>query len=207
MRADRYLYSRRIYRSYRDTYVIYCRFKVRTTPHPTGPHLEPPTIDADYLEVWNKFKNIFFNFFLWPASPFDVVTLRMPRGKGLREHLAFAYQLYNYLREFRVSVAYSMYLRPYLGCGKYQMHLLAEDCPIFTTHKPFGRTATSEDNECSVCLRQMRLPLIKINNCGHTFHARCLNEWRKRSATCPMCRRPIPIKYQTWTERLIYHHG
>lgn len=28
-------------------------------------------------------------------------------------------------------------------------------------------------------------------DCGHTFHTRCLDRWKRRSATCPMCRTPF----------------
>ncbi len=28
-------------------------------------------------------------------------------------------------------------------------------------------------------------------DCGHTFHTRCLDRWRRRASTCPMCRTPF----------------
>lgn len=43
---------------------------------------------------------------------------------------------------------------------------------------------------CSVCLEKMQNSLVVTNKCGHVFHFRCIDKWRKISAqfTCPYCR-------------------
>ncbi|CAA7409050.1 unnamed protein product [Spirodela intermedia] len=53
--------------------------------------------------------------------------------------------------------------------------------------------AKATDGDCAVCLGELeggqrlrRLPL-----CGHRFHARCVDQWLRLSATCPICRRPV----------------
>lgn len=53
--------------------------------------------------------------------------------------------------------------------------------------------AEPASGDCAVCLgaleggqRVRKLPL-----CGHRFHAHCVDQWLPRSATCPLCRRPL----------------
>ncbi|KAG0480186.1 hypothetical protein HPP92_011044 [Vanilla planifolia] len=54
---------------------------------------------------------------------------------------------------------------------------------------------------CSVCLadygnggEELRL----MPDCGHLFHARCVDEWLRRKPTCPVCRSsPVPSPMPT----------
>ena len=45
---------------------------------------------------------------------------------------------------------------------------------------------------CSVCLGDINLfdkkKKISILNCGHFFHANCLNDWLNHQMNCPECR-------------------
>ena len=45
---------------------------------------------------------------------------------------------------------------------------------------------------CSVCLGDINLfdkkKKISILNCGHFFHANCLNDWLNQQMNCPECR-------------------
>ena len=43
---------------------------------------------------------------------------------------------------------------------------------------------------CSVCLGDINLfeKEGSILNCGHFFHANCLNDWLKQQMNCPECR-------------------
>ena len=43
---------------------------------------------------------------------------------------------------------------------------------------------------CSVCLGDINLfdKGVSILNCGHFFHANCLNGWLKQQRNCPECR-------------------
>ncbi|XP_008239112.1 PREDICTED: RING-H2 finger protein ATL22-like [Prunus mume] len=47
------------------------------------------------------------------------------------------------------------------------------------------------DNTCSICLGnyQPRETLRTIPECNHYFHANCIDEWLRRNATCPICRK------------------
>ena len=43
---------------------------------------------------------------------------------------------------------------------------------------------------CSVCLGDINLfdKEVSILNCGHFFHANCLNDWLNQQMNCPECR-------------------
>ena len=43
---------------------------------------------------------------------------------------------------------------------------------------------------CSICLGDINLfdKEVSILNCGHFFHANCLNDWLEQQMNCPECR-------------------
>ncbi|XP_026420445.1 E3 ubiquitin-protein ligase RNF181 homolog [Papaver somniferum] len=49
---------------------------------------------------------------------------------------------------------------------------------------------------CSICLQDIDTAdggddddgAARVLNCSHTFHSRCISEWRKRKTNCPLCR-------------------
>jgi len=45
--------------------------------------------------------------------------------------------------------------------------------------------------QCPVCLSDMVMSMCRTLDCGHTFHHRCLERWKRTSRTCPMCRVPF----------------
>ncbi|CAO2150306.1 unnamed protein product [Urochloa humidicola] len=49
-----------------------------------------------------------------------------------------------------------------------------------------------EEGTCSVCLAELQDgdALRMLMPCMHYFHAACLDEWLRKSATCPICRAP-----------------
>lgn len=47
--------------------------------------------------------------------------------------------------------------------------------------------------QCAVCLAQMNDTNSRTLECNHTFHTRCLDRWKRRSHTCPMCRAPFDL--------------
>lgn len=49
---------------------------------------------------------------------------------------------------------------------------------------------TSTDPQCSVCLETMTTRNFRtLETCGHTFHPRCLKNWKRQgNRTCPLCR-------------------
>lgn len=48
-----------------------------------------------------------------------------------------------------------------------------------------------EGETCSVCMINMSESNSRRLDCGHTFHSRCLERWKIRSSTCPLCRTPF----------------
>ena len=44
--------------------------------------------------------------------------------------------------------------------------------------------------ECSICLKPIK-KLLKRTACNHCYHPKCLNNWIKYNANCPLCRKEI----------------
>lgn len=62
------------------------------------------------------------------------------------------------------------------------------------------RKATDEDvcdkggekEKCVICYEDFKKgSVLKELNCGHKFHSRCIDRWLMKSATCPLCMKPI----------------
>ncbi|XP_008788609.1 putative RING-H2 finger protein ATL69 [Phoenix dactylifera] len=61
-------------------------------------------------------------------------------------------------------------------------------------HK-FGGGAAAPAGPCPICLAEYEggEALRRVPECGHCFHAACVDEWLRVSATCPLCRSsPVP---------------
>lgn len=57
---------------------------------------------------------------------------------------------------------------------------------------------------CSVCLGHMTRQATRTLPCGHVFHVRCVDRWKRScpsDPTCPMCREPFDLP--TYRCRLI----
>lgn len=50
-------------------------------------------------------------------------------------------------------------------------------------------TALQGDEECSICLTEMELPVATL--CGHVFCRRCIETSLLRKPACPLCRAPV----------------
>lgn len=51
--------------------------------------------------------------------------------------------------------------------------------------------------ECGICLDALNnntKKTIKTKECGHTFHADCLNQWITKNPSCPYCRTKLKTK-------------
>lgn len=59
-----------------------------------------------------------------------------------------------------------------------------------TTLGQSRRLPKSNDTTCAICLSeyQSKETIRTIPDCGHFFHAKCIDEWLKLNATCPVCR-------------------
>lgn len=48
------------------------------------------------------------------------------------------------------------------------------------------------DNECIVCMEAINeCEDVRLFQCGHYFHIKCVDPWLKINGSCPTCRRPI----------------
>lgn len=55
-------------------------------------------------------------------------------------------------------------------------------------------SASEVAHECAICQTKFQLDEeICSINCGHCFHAKCLQEWVKYKPECPLCRDIIPV--------------
>ncbi|KAI4384363.1 hypothetical protein MLD38_002530 [Melastoma candidum] len=64
-----------------------------------------------------------------------------------------------------------------------------------------GFSPCVEHSQCTVCLSEYRHgDMLRIlPNCGHSFHATCIDIWLQEHSTCPVCRvslREFPEKSQ-----------
>ena len=54
------------------------------------------------------------------------------------------------------------------------------------------RDETQEEKQCPICWEELSPTDSTVTlGCGHRFHYKCLAEWGKRNAHCPMCREPF----------------
>ena len=63
--------------------------------------------------------------------------------------------------------------------------------------------------QCPVCLGDMSVQTTRSLECGHAFHTRCLERWKRTSRTCPMCRTPFDqpqYKIRVSVQRLADNH-
>ncbi|KAG2388136.1 hypothetical protein C9374_000986 [Naegleria lovaniensis] len=54
--------------------------------------------------------------------------------------------------------------------------------------KTTAASSSSESETCIICLCEMSYPLAKLNHCTHKFCHACIDMWRKKSNTCPVCK-------------------
>jgi hypothetical protein len=59
------------------------------------------------------------------------------------------------------------------------------------TENTCGRHNQTTGLQCPVCLDDMGRGRHRTLDCGHAFHLRCLDRWKRMSRTCPMCRVPF----------------
>jgi len=86
-------------------------------------------------------------------------------------------------------------------------------CGAQTAHGTPCRAKVNGENDhcwvhkgpaCSVCLAPMTPQTNRTLGCGHAFHVRCVERWKRScrgDPTCPMCR--IPFDLPTYKCRLI----
>ncbi|KAI5806150.1 hypothetical protein EDC01DRAFT_638850 [Geopyxis carbonaria] len=71
-------------------------------------------------------------------------------------------------------------------------HLMSPNsAPIEVTRIELAEMGFGEA-DCPVCFEEMSETDIYKLPCGHMFHLRCLEGWKKKRNTCPMCRTAMP---------------
>jgi len=63
-----------------------------------------------------------------------------------------------------------------------------KDSSIFPTHIHDGHPLPEEKTSCTICLEEFyKGDEIKTIPCMHFYHSECIDEWFKRSKSCPIC--------------------
>lgn len=49
---------------------------------------------------------------------------------------------------------------------------------------------STEKEMCTVCIEEFEFKqkLVKLPNCGHFFHKKCIKSWMKVKTICPLCK-------------------
>ncbi|TNV75968.1 hypothetical protein FGO68_gene15927 [Halteria grandinella] len=58
-----------------------------------------------------------------------------------------------------------------------------------TKFNPEGQGPEAKKPECTICMYEFeRNQKIKVLNCTHSFHKKCIKPWFANANTCPCCR-------------------
>lgn len=49
----------------------------------------------------------------------------------------------------------------------------------------------TQGDDCIICFYPMDIKPTTKTNCGHKFHTECLEKWKSKKNTCPICRKPL----------------
>ena len=71
--------------------------------------------------------------------------------------------------------------------------LSEEDLKSLSTKKYCGKSKVNKEGpQCQVCLSEYKAGENLVNlPCKHDFHDKCIKEWLKRNASCPICRHEL----------------
>lgn len=62
------------------------------------------------------------------------------------------------------------------------------DSDVSPTYSPIH--SPNSPVECAICL-SFSPKHMRILRCNHSFHRRCIREWKKKDPVCPLCRDPL----------------
>lgn len=48
-----------------------------------------------------------------------------------------------------------------------------------------------EDSICVICFEELEEEVVRLENCEHKFHKKCIKTWLKEKPICPTCRTEI----------------
>jgi hypothetical protein len=58
--------------------------------------------------------------------------------------------------------------------------------PMICLNKPLPTV----NGDCTICMEEGK---VITTLCNHHFHENCLEQWLRKSRTCPMCRKSYPL--------------
>lgn len=69
-----------------------------------------------------------------------------------------------------------------------EFHTLRTNCEKVITQNILDNLG--DQNECCICLDgyQLDQKVIFFNKCPHKFHSKCIEQWLKKKAECPLCK-------------------
>ncbi len=63
---------------------------------------------------------------------------------------------------------------------------ISEILPIYKTHDDLL-------DHCSICHENYNSELVRVLDCGHIFHKKCIKKWIKNNPSCPNCREDVLV--------------
>jgi hypothetical protein len=52
----------------------------------------------------------------------------------------------------------------------------------------FDRDQLAMDDECCICLQDLKEDICQSKQCKHRFHFKCIEQWSSQSLFCPLCK-------------------
>ena len=71
-------------------------------------------------------------------------------------------------------------------------------------------SSSNDEPKCSICFEKFNNDEEQLK-CSHIFHKKCIDEWTKTQATCPICRYEIEgvqkPSNNNFSSRLFFHNS
>lgn len=77
----------------------------------------------------------------------------------------------------------------FIFCWLRNLMITTRNNITYNSFNSFYSLLNNECNECSICNDNdnKQLLFIKLNQCLHQFHKKCIDEWFKKKKQCPLC--------------------
>lgn len=169
----------------------------RHGPLPHWPHPEPK-VENCYWFRWFMLSELIRH--QSHEQPYMLHRCPLPGSHSLDDHVHFAWQLYDYFKYFEGHLDFQLAIEPHTENPKIRYF---SRC----IQRQVRRTVLVDrgmGGECSICLQQFKLPLVRLAGCTHRFHTRCIKKWLEMRRSCPMCRREVESEWETVYEFIYY---